>query len=360
MHDKRICIIINKANPVYSETFIKNHIDFLGSIYIDFNEYKSHFDFKKFQLSAAYYFYLRRKRKAIRDLLFLIKRNNIKILLAEYGHIGADALEIAKYFNLPLIIHFHGHEAYRTTILEKYADKYQKAFDYASAIIVVSRHMENQLLDLGAPREKLFYNCYGVDLTKFSKNKEILPNKLLISVGRFVDKKAPYFVLLAFKKVLDVHSDAKLMMIGDGYLLDSTKNLASYLVIADAVEFMGSIDHAETIEQMNKSSVFVQHSITAGDNDREGTPNTILEAGACGLPVVSTRHAGIPDVIVEGETGFLVDEGDVDQMAEHLVYLLNHPSIAQEMGKKARKVIEEKFTLEQSIGNLKRIIDSCV
>ena len=355
-----VLVAINKSVPSISETFINNHIDLIGATYIDINRFLVVGKKKNFQISPTYFVYLRRFHKALKELSSLIKKHKIQLLFAEYGHVGAEALSIAKYFNLPLIIHFHGHEAYRTTILEKYAGKYQEAFEYASAIIAVSRHMENQLLSLGAPREKLFYNCYGVDLSKFKKKTEIASDKLLISVGRFVDKKAPYFVLLAFKKVLDAHPEAKLMMIGDGYLRDSSKNLASYLGISGAVEFMGFIDHAETIKHMNKSSVFVQHSITAGDNDREGTPNTILEAGACSLPVVSTSHAGIPDVIVEGETGFLVDEGGVNQMAEHIVYLLNHPSIAQEMGKKARKVIEEKFTLEQSIGNLKRIIDSCV
>jgi len=111
---------------------------------------------------------------------------------------------------------------------------------------------------------------------------------------------------------------------------------------------------------MQNSRVFVQHSLTPESGDMEGTPLAVLEAAASGLPVVATCHAGIMDVVVHGETGFLVPEGDVDSMAEHMYQVLNDPELARAMGQKGRARIGEQFSVERSIGNLRRILEETV
>jgi colanic acid/amylovoran biosynthesis glycosyltransferase len=98
--------------------------------------------------------------------------------------------------------------------------------------------------------------------------------------------------------------------------------------------------------------------MTASDGDSEGTPVAILEACASGVPVVATRHAGIVDVIDDGHSGFLVDEGDVGAMTDRLVYLAQHPRDALRLGRSARARVEERFELEQSIGGLWHVIES--
>ncbi|MEA3377274.1 MAG: glycosyltransferase, partial [Chloroflexota bacterium] len=122
----------------------------------------------------------------------------------------------------------------------------------------------------------------------------------------------------------------------------------------------GVSSHADLANAMRAARGFVQHSVQAFSGDSEGTPVAVLEAGASGLPVVATRHAGIPDVVVEGETGFLVDEGDVHAMAEGMVRLASMPDLAGRMGAAARKRIEEHFSMEKSIANLWRIITSAM
>src|SRR4030095_662225 len=104
----------------------------------------------------------------------------------------------------------------------------------------------------------------------------------------------------------------------------------------------------------------VQHSVVAPSGDCEGTPVSILEAGATGLPVVSTRHAGIPDVVIEGDTGFLVDEGDVAGMARHMIQIARNPRLADTMGRAARKHIEQNFSKDQRIKNLWSIIEGAI
>jgi glycosyltransferase involved in cell wall biosynthesis len=94
----------------------------------------------------------------------------------------------------------------------------------------------------------------------------------------------------------------------------------------------------------------------AANGDSEGTPVGIIEAMAAGLPVVSTRHAGIPDVVIENETGFLVDEGDINQMAEHLLSLVKDRNLAKQMGLKGKSRITEYFTLEKHLETINRLI----
>jgi len=111
---------------------------------------------------------------------------------------------------------------------------------------------------------------------------------------------------------------------------------------------------------MQKARCFVQHSVVASSGDSEGTPVGILEAGASGLPVVSTRHGGIPDVVIEGETGFLVAENDVDGMAQRMVQMATSPDLAGMLGHRARKHIQDSFSSERSLGRLWSIIESAI
>jgi glycosyltransferase involved in cell wall biosynthesis len=111
---------------------------------------------------------------------------------------------------------------------------------------------------------------------------------------------------------------------------------------------------------MQKARAFLQHSVQALNGDSEGTPVSIIEAGASGLPVVSTRHAGIPDVIVEEETGFLVDERDVAGMAHYMQLLAEDPQFASRIGRAARQHIQGGYSMEQSISRLWSIIQDSV
>ena len=117
-----------------------------------------------------------------------------------------------------------------------------------------------------------------------------------------------------------------------------------------------------TLEQlalMESARAFVQHSVEAPSGDAEGTPVAVLEAGASGLPVVATRHAGIPDVVIEGKTGLLVEEHDVAGMADAMLRLIDDPPLAANLGAAARDHVRAHFSMERSIDRLWRIIAPC-
>lgn len=280
--------------------------------------------------------------------------NNIEVVLAEYGHIGCKVLPVCKKLSIPLIVHFHGHDAYRYSMLEEFGEKYKALFEYASFIISVSNNMTLQLIELGAPAEKVIYNPYGPNESFFA----IKPNyntQSFLSVGRFVEKKAPYLTLLAFHEVQKKYNDAKLIFVGDGLLLPICKNIVKSLQIKN-VYFKGLLSHEETVKTFSEVSCYVQHSTTASDGDSEGTPVAILEAGAAGLPVVATKHAGIPDVVVEGETGYLVDEKDVSAMTERMCAIISNENLRQMMGEKARERIKENFGIQKHLNAIDELI----
>jgi glycosyltransferase involved in cell wall biosynthesis len=281
-------------------------------------------------------------------------------VLAEYGTTGVLVLPACRRAGIPLIVHFHGLDASVRTVLQENAETYPAMFKEAAAVISVSRAMHERLIALGAPRDRLHYNPCGVDCREFSGATPATAPPVFLAVGRFVDKKAPHLTLRAFALVHRLLPAAALRMVGDGPLLDGCRHLASELGVDGAVTFLGAQPHSVVREEMRGARCFVQHSVEAPSGDCEGTPVGILEAGASGLPVVSTRHAGIPDVVVERETGFLVAEGDVDAMADRMICLAKDPDLARRLGLAARERIEHSFSIERSIDQLSKIIESCV
>lgn len=283
--------------------------------------------------------------------------HQVDIILAEFGTTGAAVAPLAKELGIPLVVHFHGHDAHRQSLFTPVIrERYQFMFEHAHAILGVSRYMMAALKEMGCDKKKLIYNPYGPRELFFDISPRYEP--VVLSVGRFTNIKANYLVLLAFSKALSKVPNARLVMIGDGELLETCKTLAKIWGIQEKVDFKGAIPHQEVSHYFEYACCFAQHSVTPSYGDAEGTPNTILEASAAALPVVSTRHAGINDVIKENVTGFLVDELDVNSMSEHLVTLLNDPAKCQTMGAEGRKHIRQNFSNNQHIQRLQSAIDS--
>jgi len=370
MLNANICVVL--PSPVaYSETFLQAHVERLSAAVSYLQDFPIDIDyaFPK-QLSPDTGEWLKRTLRVSwhRSVLNPIKSmslrkffrtHNINIVLAEYGLTGIGILGLCKELGIPLVVHFHGSDAYKSEWIERYQTSYKKMFAYSGALISVSRHMTEQLIGLGAAREKVFYNPYGIDVGKFKPACPLRSPLQVIAVGRFVDKKAPYLTILAFQKLLERLPTAKLVMIGDGPLRDVCHKIITSLHIEHAVELKGVVNQEDVARLMQQSRVFVQHSLVPSSGDSEGAPNSILEAGASGLPAVSTRHAGIPEIVIHGQTGFLVDEGDIDSMAEYIYQLLTNSELASEMGKKARAHISANFNMDRSIEKLWNILEKC-
>ena len=382
MRPKKNILIVSPAKIGLTETFIRAHIDQLyGNV---FYLYGWDLDFKTqtdVSLSELYkpkssvlnklksllphyiYFRLAQKRKKNYTKQALIKRylqeHNIDVVLAEYGTAGSFIAPICKILDLPLLVHFHGFDASRYDILEKFNESYKLMFDYAQHIIVVSKAMKKALIKQGCPEHKLVINTCGPH-PDFLNIKPNLESNFIISVGRHTYKKGPYLTILAFQKVLEQQPNLKLKMIGDGELFDVSKNLVKSLGLENNIILLGALERKEIIKHLQSAFLFVQHSIVAHNGDSEGTPVGVIEAMAAGLPLVSTSHAGIPDVVIENETGFLVNEGDINAMAENILTLVKNKDLAETFGKKANAIIQENYTLVKHINKINSLVKNAI
>lgn len=283
-------------------------------------------------------------------------RQGVELVLAEYGPTGVAVMHACEVAGVPLAVHFHGYDASIRQVIEKYDLGYRRMFGQASAVIAVSRRMENDLLKLGASRQRLHYNVCGVDMRFFAPTAPENNPPLLAAVGRFVDKKAPHLTVMAFAQVLGQCPEARLAMLGDGPLRETCRSLARALGADHAVDLPGDRPPQEVAALLSRARAFVQHSVTPESGDKEGTPVAVIEAGASGLPVVSTRHAGIPDVVLDGETGLLCEENDVEAYTANMLRLAREPHTAAALGRAARDRMVQEFNMKDRLAALARIL----
>lgn len=284
----------------------------------------------------------------------------IDAVLAEYGVTGSCLAPVCKRVDVPLFVHFHGFDAYVHETLASHLSAYRRMFAIASGIVAVSHAMKERLLSLGAPAEKIELNTYGVEPTCFSGAKPLKSSPQFLGVGRFIEKKAPHLTVLAFSHVVEKVPNATLTLVGEGPLLGPTKRLAQALGLGNAVTFLGAKNPVEIGQLMREARAFVQHSLKAQNGDSEGTPVAVIEAQMSGLPVVATRHAGIPDVVLEGRTGFLVDEGDAQTMGLRMLQLAQDPGLAEKMGMEGQSRARRHFTLDRHLSQLAKMIEAGV
>ena len=301
---------------------------------------------------------LSRERTAAYIKAFTAHRS--QAVLAEYGQTAASTVDACQARGIPLIAHFHGYDASVRSVLEEQADEYRKLFRHAAAIIAVSRAMRQRLIELGAPAERTHWNPCGVDCEQFDQVEPAAAPPILVAVGRLTEKKGPTYTIRAFASALEEVPDARLRFLGDGPLREECEALVGELGLGHAVEFLGAQPHHAVAPLLRTARAFVQHSVVAASGDSEGTPVAVLEAGATGLPVLATRHAGIPDVVVDGETGLLVDERDVEGMSLHMVSVLQNPELAGRIGARARSHVVSQFSMDHSMQRLWAVIEACL
>jgi len=362
--------IIKPNRSAFSETFVQAHIDHLAGtksvlyggafpVYDDEDKLliKSKLGLLSYLIQKKVF---RRKNikvrtKALHDYFISHK---IDVVFAEYGMVGALITDACRLANVPLVIHFHGADAYHKKTIAEYQSLYTKAFAYAGGIISVSADMVIKLEELGAPAGKIYNASCGIDTDAFPLLDISQSKNDFLFVGRFVEKKSPISLVKAFKLVVDKIPDARLWMVGQGPLFEVTKALINELQLEKSITLTGVLKPEEIRQLMKQMRGFVQHSVTAADGDSEGTPVTVLEASSSGLPVVSTRHAGIKEAVINSVTGFLVDEYDIEGMAEKIIELANSPELAVELGEAARKHMIDNYQTSDRIKLLDNIIQN--
>lgn len=289
----------------------------------------------------------------------LLKRNRVDVLLAQYGNTAHALLPACIEANVPLVAHFHGFDAFTTSMIEKEL-RYAGLWRHAAGVVAVSGAMAKQLIRLGADPEKLLVNPCGVDTDRFAPVDASAAPPHFVGVGRFVEKKAPLLAIMAFEQAAKHRPDARLTLIGDGPIREACMQYVRARGLGAQVSLPGAMDHEGVAAAMQGARAFVQHSVQALSGDSEGTPVAVLEAMASALPVVATRHMGIAEVVNDASSGLLSGEFDVDAMAANLVRLIDDPALARDLGQEGRRLAIAHHRIGDRNARLQAFIEQCV
>lgn len=220
----------------------------------------------------------------------------------------------------------------------------------ADVFIATTGEIEEGLLQEGFPKPKINRIPNFVDFRLFAPASLDLKNKIkaelgfgntavvTFSGGQFIPCKGLNFLIEAWRDVINVFSDARLLLLGNGPTMEDMKKLAMTLGIADSVEFCGRV--SQITDYLHATDVFVLPSL------QEGMPNALLEAMACGLPVVATRIGGVVDIVKDGENGILVEAGDSKSLARGIIRLLNDREFAGHIASNAFQTIKNFYSLD--------------
>ena len=273
--------------------------------------------------------------------LALIRRHRPDVVLAEFGFHAVRVMQAAAFAEIPFVVHFRGSDLSAQRRIGVLRGRYRRLVSIASGGVCKSKQMAAKLEQLGMLPSRILISASGANPALFKAGNPALAAPVFLAVGRFVAKKGPLKTIRAFA----LQPIGELWMVGDGPLFEDARRLVQDLQLQARVCFLGVKTQPEVADLMRQVRVFVQHSLIAPDGDSEGNPVSVMEAQLSGLPVVATRHAGIPDVVLDGCTGLLVEEGDVQGMAAAMERLMADPGLAARFGSAGRDRVLAGFTL---------------
>jgi len=390
----KIAFIVG-AFPTLSETFILNQITGLldlgheVDIFANFNpnQGKVHPDVEAYRLMERTHYFdmpankLQRVLKAIGLLLVNFHKAPVKLLKAlnVFGF-GKDALSLRLLYALvaflgreqdydiihchfgpngnlgarlkqlgvqgKLVTTFHGYDI--RLGVEKGGSIYRQLFRSGDCFLAISDYNYNNLIHFGADPQKIVLHPVGIDLSKFPYRWRCASVKhsnsiVILTTARLVREKGLQYGIRAIGKLLQWNPGLHLKyhIIGGGPLEEQLKRLVEELNLGKVVQFLGPMGQAEVVREMLQVHLFLLPSVA------EALPVTLMEAQAVGLPVVATSVGGTSEAIIDGKSGFLVPERDVDALAERLEYLIEHPELWPEMGRAGRRFVEEHYDIKK-------------
>ncbi|MBI2078968.1 MAG: glycosyltransferase [Euryarchaeota archaeon] len=285
---------------------------------------------------------------------------------AHFGVDGAYALRIAKKLDLPLVTHFHGYDATvkRSALLRsgnpkwiRYARDWKRLARGGTLFIAVAEFLRQRLLERGFPEDRTVALHLGLDLRGLEATP-VPEDPTILHVARLTEKKGTMDLLEAFRGVVASRPRARLTIVGDGPLRAQVEAFVREKGLADHVRLLGTLDRrADVLDQMRRARIVCLPSVTAQNGDTEGLPMVLVEAAALGRPIVATRHAGIPELVRGGQTGWLVQEHDTVALREALLSLVDNRARCTSMGREARQVVEERFELGRQVDRLEELYD---
>lgn len=278
-----------------------------------------------------------------------------------YGQLG-NFLREAGLITGKLVTTFHGADV--SAAVRKHGPHvYARLFSSGDLFLPISDYWRSRLIELGCPAEKIIVHRMGINCDDFAfkaRSPDIDGTVRFISVCRLVEKKGIEYAIQAITALARTGRKATYDVVGDGPLRSSLQQLAAGLGVQAFVKFHGWRERREVMALLENASVFVAPSVTSITGEQEGVPVALMEAMAMGLPVVSTWHSGIPELVEDGRTGLLVHEKDAGALCEKFEYLVDHPQVWIELSLAGRAMVEESYNIQKLNDKLVRIFDGII
>jgi colanic acid/amylovoran biosynthesis glycosyltransferase len=296
----------------------------------------------------------------------LLKKRGVCLVQSHFGNRGYFDLKLKEKLGVPQVTTFYGHDASMMAQDPLWRQRYHELWRRCERFLAEGNHMKTVLASLGCDPDKVIVQRLGVDLetiTFIPRRPPVdRPVKILFA-STFRDKKGLTYCLEAFANVAAKHKNMQLTIIGDaGRSRREVRYKQEVLEVIERrrighlVDLRGFLDYPAFIDEARHHDLFLAHSIVGSDGETEGgAPVTLIEMSAYGMPVISTLHCDIPEVILDGTSGLLVPEKDVDALTERLEYLVTHPEVWETMGRAGRAHIEQEYDAVQQARKLEQI-----
>lgn len=288
-----------------------------------------------------------------------LHRHDAGLIHAHFGPQGYEMVPLAEAHDVPLIATFYGYDLSRLPAEEpEWRTRYKTLFEKGAHFLTEGHHMKAKLAELGCPENKITVQHLGVEVDEIPYQPRVHsegdPLRVL-AAGRFTEKKGFPDAIRAFARFLRQGGTGTFTIVGgcrdedkDKEAREELRHVADEHGVAEHVHLSDFLPHDELIEEYHDHHVFLSPSVKAADGDNEGgAPVTIIEASATAMPIVSTRHCDIPEVVRHEETGLLAGEGDVETLANHLGTFFENPDQLQAMGTDARRHIEAEYNAKK-------------
>lgn len=289
--------------------------------------------------------------KMLNRAAVLLGAGDFDIVHCQFGSLALPILEFRKagLMSGRLVTHFRGIDI-SSFVQENGADVYDEVFAKSDHFLANCGFFRDKAVALGCPEARIDAHGSGIDLSMFPFRA--LPPVgngpvRLISAGRLVEKKGLITAIRAVAHVLRSGKDVHYEIIGDGPERPRLEALAAELGVADHVTFHGWRTHTEISETLSRAHVFLAPCQTAADGNQDAPVNTLKEAMAIGLPVIASRHGGIPELVEDGVSGFLVPERDAECLTRAIARMIDTPETWGSIAKAGRAAVERLYDMER-------------
>lgn len=288
----------------------------------------------------------------------------LDLIHAHFGPNGVYALPISEALGIPLVVTFHGFDATvgrremalnRGVFGLKYVLGLPRLKRRGARFLAVSDFLLGKLHEMGMPEDRCVRHYVGVDPERFSPLAAEQRSRDIVCVGRLVVTKGIGDLIEAFAQIAPRVPDTRLRLVGDGAGRAQFEQLVAERGLQSRVIFEGAQPHQRVAEMVREGAVSVLASRTGLDGSQESFGLASIEAAAAGLPVIVTRHGGLPETVVEGTTGLVIPEAQPGLLADALLQLLRDEALRTRMGEAGRRHVEQKFNLALQTQALEQI-----